>query len=350
MLTDKKVLIVGAGLAGINLAWHLYDKGVSFQIIDAAKTNSSSRVAAGLINPITGKRAVLTWKATKIFPYMEKFYLGLEQRLDVKFYHPRPLLKPFRDTEEQNDVMAKTADRPFGEYIELVDKVSEYEGVLDQEYGVGILSGGNITTVSLLDASIKFFQSLSRYTKREVSDSEMVDNRIEGLDYDILVYAEGYKAMNNPNFSWLPFSVTLGEMLELKSNKIPTTHIINKGGFVLPISSDKFLLGSTYDLSTEAVVREKGRKKLIEKADSLLNVDYEVVGERAAVRPTVRDRRPFIGQHPENKQVYIFNGFGTKGASLSPFFANHFVDYLMGNEKLDKEVNIERYYSLYYKS
>jgi glycine oxidase len=57
----------------------------------------------------------------------------------------------------------------------------------------------------------------------------------------------------------------------------------------------------------------------------------------------VKDRRPFIGFHPVFPQMLIFNGFGTKGASLIPFWANHLVEVLLNEITLDNEVNINRF-------
>ena len=57
-----------------------------------------------------------------------------------------------------------------------------------------------------------------------------------------------------------------------------------------------------------------------------------------------------LGTHPEHKNVHIFNGLGTKGVTLGPYFSEKFMDYLFQGEKLPKEVNIERYFSLFYNS
>ena len=78
-------------------------------------------------------------------------------------------------------------------------------------------------------------------------------------------------------------------------------------------------------------------------AQVLAAAGFEVVAHHAAIRPTVKDRRPFIGQHPQFPVLGIFNGFGTKGASLVPFFAEQFVDNLLNGKPLEKEVDIRRF-------
>ncbi len=54
-----------------------------------------------------------------------------------------------------------------------------------------------------------------------------------------------------------------------------------------------------------------------------------------------------LGAHPENKNVVVFNGLGTKGVSLSPYFAHHLATWLEGNGDLSTEVNIYRFKALY---
>ena len=86
---------------------------------------------------------------------------------------------------------------------------------------------------------------------------------------------------------------------------------------------------------------------MIDKIGNFFKQKYQVTDQKGAVRPTVKDRRPFIGRHPKITNAYIFNGMGTKGVSLSPYFADQFIAQLFEGTDLDKQVNIERYFSLY---
>ena len=63
----------------------------------------------------------------------------------------------------------------------------------------------------------------------------------------------------------------------------------------------------------------------------------------AGIRPTVNDRRPLIGLHPEHRSLGVFNGLGTKGVMLAPFFAKQFAGFLEHALPLNKEVDIARF-------
>ena len=49
------VLIIGQGIAGSCLAWELKRRGADFTIADRPIAETASRVAAGLVNPLTGR-------------------------------------------------------------------------------------------------------------------------------------------------------------------------------------------------------------------------------------------------------------------------------------------------------
>ena len=54
-------VIVGQGLAGTTLAWHLVEAGRSVLLLDAEAPVTASKISPGLITPITGQRLSLAW-------------------------------------------------------------------------------------------------------------------------------------------------------------------------------------------------------------------------------------------------------------------------------------------------
>ncbi|HNC64044.1 MAG TPA: FAD-dependent oxidoreductase, partial [Chitinophagales bacterium] len=70
---------------------------------------------------------------------------------------------------------------------------------------------------------------------------------------------------------------------------------------------------------------------------------YEVIDEKAGIRPTIKDRRPVLGAHPEHKNMYVYNGMGTKGISLAPYFSNELILHITENKEIDKEIGIQRF-------
>jgi flavin-dependent dehydrogenase len=62
MRAEERILIVGQGLAGTALAWRLWERGVPFVVVDRDEAVTCSKIAAGLVTPITGMRLNLNWR------------------------------------------------------------------------------------------------------------------------------------------------------------------------------------------------------------------------------------------------------------------------------------------------
>jgi glycine/D-amino acid oxidase-like deaminating enzyme len=125
---------------------------------------------------------------------------------------------------------------------------------------------------------------------------------------------------------------------------------LNRGVFAVPTETrGEFVLGSTYHRDPTPGNSEKGIEELLSQAKKLIKRDFEIVNKNWGHRPTTIDRRPILGRHPAHQKLFIFNGLGTKGVSLAPFFAINLLNFLEGKIDLDKEVNIARFYSLHFK-
>ena len=66
-------LLIGQGLAGSALGYRLKKAGKKIKLIDLPSENKSSRVAAGLYNPVTGRKMVKTWNADLLSPEIQPF-------------------------------------------------------------------------------------------------------------------------------------------------------------------------------------------------------------------------------------------------------------------------------------
>ena len=120
--------------------------------------------------------------------------------------------------------------------------------------------------------------------------------------------------------------------------------MLNRNIIIIPKGDNKYSVGSTFIWDdVEETVTAGGRTEILNKLNKVIDESYQIVEEKAAIRPAMPDRRPVIGKHPKYKHVFIFNGMGTKGVSLSPYFANYFSDYLEQNFDIFKEISVNRF-------
>ena len=79
-------LIIGQGLAGSTLAVELLKRGKSILVVDRQDGGGSTRVAAGLVTPLTGKGMNPGWRQQECLQKAEAFYHALEQESGRKLY------------------------------------------------------------------------------------------------------------------------------------------------------------------------------------------------------------------------------------------------------------------------
>lgn len=341
-------IIAGQGLAGTLLAHFLEQEGCQTVIIDNGHRTCASKVAAGLINPVTGRRLVKSWMIDELLPFARQTYREIEQQLGIICYHERPILRALFNHREENDWLARTADPSYGAYLGEPQNMEKILRDTEPAFAYGELKQtGQVDLSLLLDSYAAHWQAKGKYLHQEVIYSELIitpeDVTYAGFTAPQLVFCEGAGALQNPFFRNLPFSGAKGEVLIVHIPKIDWQQILKHRVFIAPLGDDLYWVGATYNWKyANDQPTAEGATYLQERLADILRVPYTVVDRRAGIRPTVKDRRPLIGIHPEIPALAIFNGLGTKGASLGPFWAYHFGQVLLKKGNLDPAVSIAR--------
>tara|TARA_B100000508_G_scaffold141096_1_gene146822 strand:+ start:42403 stop:43476 length:1074 start_codon:yes stop_codon:yes gene_type:complete len=348
---QNKVLIVGGGLSGICLAHQFEERNVDFRIIDQG-VNESSAIAAGMINPMVFRKMVKTWRGDDLIPYLKNFYPKLEQKTGQRFFFSRKIRRVFSTQDEHDFWVDRLKDPAYEEYIhELEDSDPTPDYVL-KKYGDGwVKSPGYVDAKLFIKANHDYL-----ITKRKLNiqnfdfqslDPENASYKCEQFSH--IIFAEGYRGKFNPFFNYLPLQQTKGEVLTVKSDAFRKDEILNRKCFVLPLEYGGFKLGATFSWdTTDTKPTEHARTQLLDQYDQLSKAKIEIVDQEGGIRPTVTDRRPLIGKHPEKNNLFVFNGMGTKGYMIAPYFSEHFVNFLLDGAKLDDEVDIQRFYKKHY--
>lgn len=340
-------LIVGQGIAGTALTHLLLERGKRIKIIDQENLSSSSKVAAGLFNPIVFKRLVKSWMADELIPFTKNFYQHAEAVYGKSFFIEREIVKILTEEKEEKlwrEKMLSAAEN----YLKAPQRENIFPEHLTENYGyASVQRAGNVNIKEFL-LSVKAVLSEKKILLEEKFDHAKLKFSEEEISYREIkarkiIFCEGYQAINNPLFFWLPFKLTKGELLTVKIKGLKTEQVLNKGVFVLPVGEAIFKVGATYewdDLNEN--ITEKGKQELSDKLKKIIKAPFEIIEQEAGIRPTVFDRRPIIGAHPEHKNIFVFNGMGTKGVMLAPYFANQLIAHIEEGDKLNPEVDIMR--------
>jgi len=346
---NKRFLVVGQGLAGSILAYKLLSQQQRVTIIEGhLHGNNASKVASGIINPVTGRRIVKTWLCDDLIPHAWQFYSTLQKILETKIIAKKKVLRYFENIQEYNDFTIKTSETPYKNYLESGEGIPENQ-FISNEFGCGIIKNAlQLNTTAMLSKLQNWFSQKQCYIAQRFNYEDLVlsNDKVKWKDetFDYVIFCEGFKVNQNPYFKQLPFWPTKGEVLICKIPDFKTNYLIKKGVFIVPMADGLFWVGATtHARDTSLSPSQKGIDWLKNKLNLALKIKYEIVDIKVGIRPTTKDRRPIIGLHPQHKRLGIFNGMGTKGASLAPYFAQHFIEHLLYNKPLIREVDLERF-------
>ncbi|HLO46497.1 MAG TPA: FAD-dependent oxidoreductase [Leadbetterella sp.] len=346
-------IVVGHGLAGALVANELLDKGQKILVFGDPNLKSSSMVAGGMVNPVTGKYLAKTWLIDELFGLLFDYYRNLENDLKATFLHQTGLFRPFANQENKQNFLKQIEKNQLQDYLEVQESPNQYAPHYEVNLGGMFTEKAGWVDLPVMLAKIKdklvasdaFHESQFDHSQLEIAETGFTYSDIFA---EKIIFCEGYYATQNPYFNWLPFNPVKGETLLANIQDYNIGSIVNQGKWIMPLGGGKVRIGATYswhELDFETT--DKGREELTATMNKVLKTDYEIIGQQAGVRPSTKDRRPILGVHPKHKNMFVFNGLGTKGVSLAPYFVKQLLDFIFLQKDINPEANIERHYALY---
>ena len=332
-------LIVGQGLAGSALALALVDLGASVMVVDGADENSASRVAAGLITTVAGKGMNVSWRQSEYLPEALAFYSRLESESGKKLFHPMDTLRLF-DGDKQR-VKFENKQEQIGEWVEGAEAVDLSEWKAEQG-GFVMKRGGWLDTKLYLEVVRGVLgESYRRDTFLE-EDLEIGDGCISWKEVtaERVILCQGVRGFTEGGlFSYLSHRSAKGEILTVSVAEASEERVISRNGWMIPLGGQRLRCGATYEWEDMAgSPTEEGRSEVEQKIRDLTDLPFEVMEHSAGVRPILRKSQPYVGYHPEHREVCFFNGLGSKGVTTAPSVAAHFAQHLVNGVELDEDL------------
>jgi len=343
-------IIVGGGIAGSILAYRLSEEGKSIILVDNDSPNAAWKVAGGVWNAISFKRLLKGWMADEMTAEAQLFYQELQEELGVSFYEPKEIVRLFSDVYSQNYWYSKSGEPNYSSYLN--DEVPEAlnDLPLNMPYGAGTVKNGGFVHLSVFMSSLKEHLKEKVVLVNDSLDFSMLNISDNGISYKDhlaknIVFCEGSEVVNNPFFKWLPLKGTKGEALVIKNPGWSFDFILNNGKHLMDLKDGRLGVGATFEWKElDHKPTEKGKEELLAHLEKNFNYsNWEVLEHKAGIRPTVSDRRPLAGVHPNYRNVFIFNGLGTKGVLIAPWMSKKMVKFLLNDEALPKEGDIQRF-------
>ncbi|MGE0268413.1 MAG: NAD(P)/FAD-dependent oxidoreductase [Candidatus Omnitrophota bacterium] len=345
---DADYIIVGQGLAGTLLAYNLIKRNQSIIFIDNQHSTSSSAMCAGIINPITGKRLILTEDFAKYHQEADLTYRELEDKLNIKFFYEKEIIR-FYDSHQEHKNWSERKDTIISApYIKGYNPYGLYSRWFQDRYGSLIIKGNLCDAAALIKTfSDKIVQGKIICEPFEFSRLKISHDYVgyKNLRASKIIFCEGYKAGSNPYFQNLPFKHAKGDILTLSIDHLPLPDkIFNFGKWIFPLNDQTIKTGSTFywsDINTQPT--EEGKNEILNFLKPMIKFPFKVIDHQAGVRPVILDLAPVLGLHPRQTRVGIFNGLGAKGILYAPWLARHLAEHLVDGAPLESYININRF-------
>ena len=345
---QTEYLIIGQGISGSFLSYYLRKEGKDFIVIDNNNSRSPSKIAAGIINPVTGRRLVTVWKVDEVLPFAWDAYQHIGHELNITAISQKSIIDFFPNPFMRESFLQKigTGDK----YVHPYPEQNHFNNFFNYDLGCGEIRP--VYTAHLETLLPAWRQQLQKENKLLEEDFDIAQLKVEknkvhykNITADKIIFCDGTSSFENPFFKQLPFAPNKGEALVLHIPGLPDQHIYKKGLMIVPLAQpDLFWVGASYIWDFDNSDPTETFRQNTEKAlQQWLKIPFTVVEHRSGLRPATLERRPFVGFHPVHTNVGILNGMGTKGCSLAPFFARQLTDHLLYEEPIAVDAGIERF-------
>jgi glycine oxidase len=342
-------LIIGQGIAGTTLAWALRWRGQRVLVVDREEAATSSRVAAGLITPVTGPRLVKAWRWDELRPAAEQFYLRVESELGSPIADWRPSVR-LLETDSERTYLSKRLPGELNGLVVPRDDIIRRDWFHGGCAGIEMKGAGRLHVSRYLTKSRERWASEGGYLAASLDpgkDIEFAGGQVHAPRINVtaarVIFCDGAGAGGNPWLSRLRFNPARGEILTVQIPGLDEDRAIHAGLWMTRESGDRYRVGATYDWQDfNSGPTQKGKDELVGRLKTILKLPFEVVDHVSAVRPILHQLPPVIGLLPHEPRIGAFNGLGSKGSLQAPFFGEQFASHLVEDKPIDCEVDLAK--------
>jgi glycine/D-amino acid oxidase-like deaminating enzyme len=382
MNRQTDILIIGQGICGTFLSQQLEQAGVPHLVIDEERPDTASRAAAGLINPVTGRRIVKTWMIDELLPFAREAYRQIGETLGESYMEPVSVVDFFPTPQMRIAFLQRYTEDP--QYLHLPADEHGWNDCFRYDLGYGLISPCYLVDLpGLLAAGRQWMRERGVLREERFEVGELVvegaagvvegaagSGEVGGPDAGMrvryrdiearrVIFCDGIESLGGRYFSRLPFAPNKGEALIVEIPELggiirdwgaggpeegPGSLIFKKGISLAPWQDGYYWAGSSYEWSFEhGEPTETFRVRTEGVLKEWLKLPFRTVQHIASVRPATLERRPFVGFHPVHTAVGILNGMGTKGCSLAPYFARQLVQNITHGGVIQPDADVRRF-------
>ena len=360
-----KVAVIGAGVAGLNVAYYLSRYGIDVTVYDknSEVVSEASGNRWGMVYPLISKKVDRLGTFTKIGCAFIRNQLD-----DLGVNYSEGLLE-FITSEKKETMISGGLERLPKSYLERLspDQIKEQFGLdyafdaalhkkavtfSPKEYAQKLVDKGNF--------KCELEKEISKFTKVG-SRWKLVFNDGQEEIYDSVFITSAYNSKTFPQTSFLPIRKVRGQVVYLPKEliSVPLEMGMNYVNYLVKESNGDYVLGATFQVDDEdESYREQDTKDLLESfnetfPDLVKDVNFQELNGRVCFRAVQKDFFPLVGpvckeekykeefekikyggpiyKYPDPtyyEGLFVLAGLGARGLSTSAMLASYLAKML----------------------
>lgn len=329
------------------LSYQAIKRNKTFKLIDNSFKHSASLISSGVINPVTGRRIVKTWIIEELMEKARTDYEDISAILAKNIIKYGEITRLIKDAEEENIWTTRVLNNSVS-YLTEITEAKPYKEHFKNFRSVGKISPAMVIDIeNLLIEWKQYLITKGNLIESQVEKDELVLNakgvHYKDMQFKWLIFADGQHGLSREFFKFLKYEDAKGDVIYIKSDQFQRDEMVKASINIIPLKAYHYWVGSNYEWDPKDDKPSESIKEiLVNKLNRSVTFEFEVIDHKSAIRACTKDRKPYLGVHPDYSQLVIFNGLGTKGMSLAPYFSEHLFDHLEHNVTLMTEVDIKR--------
>src|SRR5688572_26353973 len=244
-------LIIGQGISGTWLSYYLRKENKSFLIIDNNFKRAPSRIAAGIINPVTGRRHATVWLVDELLPFAWNAYTELARTLGIPAISQKKIIDFFPSAQMRLSFQQRVDEK--ADHVSISREENRFRNLFNYDLGFGEIDPVyTVHLVNILPVWRKQLLEKGSLLEEEFVLSELQVKKDKILYRDIIaekiIFCDGPSCAANPWFEKLPFAPNKGEALTLQIKDLPPENIYKRGLTLAPLAdAGHWWIGSAYE-------------------------------------------------------------------------------------------------------
>jgi len=334
----SQITVIGAGVAGINAAFALWQKGIQVQLIcaDEAAGMGASHNRQGAVYPnLHATYDLMSSLSCQSFLYARQFYAGWQEKLTIAADWCGVLtLACNTNLAKRQHKIRQQAFAQSGLFSAVTkEQASEIAGLALPYDGLFFPTAGWLspqdycqqlaTWLSAQGVAILYNTQVLQITEHEHSCE--LQTSTGTLQATSVIVATGAQLNSLAYQESFPLRQIRGQVSHLQSQSMtPLKTVVCHQGYITPAHQQLHCVGATFDRSSghSEVLTEDNQQNLDLVNQTLGQPDWfedvEVMSAKAGLRATVPDHMPVLGKQ---KQLWKFGALGARGLTWAPLLA-----------------------------